>query len=100
MVFLLALTGMGCQNRVDGVPIVPTPPTAVVTPAVDALPGSNAPPPYPRYFPETGLWAEAGYPTAGDAMRATFCSFFLGHDPEVPSVREIEESVYGYGLPR
>ena len=76
MVLLMALSGLGCQNRADDVAGAPMAPSAVVAPAVDALPGYTTPPPYPRYHPETDLYAEAGYATRGDAMRATFCSFF------------------------
>jgi hypothetical protein len=120
MVLLMALSGLGCQNRSDGVADAPTAPSAVVAPAVDApavaapaiaaptiaaptvdaLPVSTAPPPYPRYYPEIDANVESGYRTPWDAMRATFCSFFLGKDPDVPTAREIEASVYGYGSGR
>ncbi len=125
MLLLMALSNLGCQNRPDGVADAPTAPTAVVAPAVAtpavvapavvapavvapavvapavvALPGYTTPPPYPRYYPEIDANVESGYRTPWNAMRATFCSFFLGHDPDMPTAREIEASVYGYGSGR
>ena len=34
-------------------------------------------------------------PATGTRLRATLCSFVLGHDPDVATAREIEASVYG-----
>ena len=97
IVMLMALSGLGCQNRSNDVGDAPTASTTVVTPSVDPIPGYTTPPPYPRYFPENDSNVEWGYRTPWDAMRATFCSFFLGRDPDVPTAREIEASVFGYG---
>jgi hypothetical protein len=97
IVMMMALSGLGCQNRSDEIGAAPTAPTAVVTPSVDPLPGSTAPPPYPRYYPENDFNVESGYRTVGDMMRATVCSFFLGRDPDVATASEIEASVYGVG---
>jgi len=100
MVLLMALSGLGCQNRSDGLADAPKAPSAVVAPSVDALPGYTTPPPYPSYYPEIDANVESGYRTPWNAMRATFCSFFLGKDPDAPTAREIEASVYGFGSGR
>ena len=100
MVMLVALSGLGCENRSNDVGNAPTAPSTVVTPSVDAIPASTTPPPYPRYFPENDFNVESGYPTHWDAIRATLWSFVLGRDPDVSTPQEIEASVFGYGSGR
>ncbi len=124
IVMLLALTGLGCQNKpVDStdLPAVLTPAPATPSPeapaaATTAIPSPETqaaattaspspetsaatttatPPPYPRYFPETYPDIEELYSTHLGSLYATFYSFVFGHDPGIPSAREIEASVLG-----
>jgi hypothetical protein len=100
ILMLIALSGLGCQNpTVDAsqMPAAPSATVAPVAPALEAIPGSAAPPPYPRYFPENyNSFEEIDNRTPWDNMRATFCSFFIGRDPDVPTPRQIEAFAYGY----
>ena len=113
ILMLVALTGLGCQNK----PIDSTDPPAVLTPApaspsqeapaaeTTASPSPEAPPaettatppPYPRYFPETYPDPEAVYGDPLGILHATLYSFVFGHDPGIPSAHEIEASVLGNG---
>jgi hypothetical protein len=96
-VMLVALSGLGCQNKPgdsSDVPVVLNP--APESPSPEALSGGTSPPPYPRYYPETLPDIEAMYGNRCSSMRATLYSFVFGRDPGIPTAREIEASVFGY----
>jgi hypothetical protein len=104
---MLAITGLGCQNKADIV-IDPVPLTVF---QVDSSPltshqvggyttsigsGSFAPTPCPEI--SSRIYNSDLQPHSCDwraELRSTFCSFFLGRDPDVITIREIEASVYG-----
>ncbi len=113
VVMLIALGGLGCQNPISDVSPLP--------PATGALAASDLPPlppaasapagPYERYpvpsYPAPfGSMTDArwhgigGDPSDdvsfGSCLRDTFCSFFIGRSPDVPSAREIE-AIYNSG---
>jgi len=95
MVILIALSGLGCQNRAVDAGNPPAPPSPIVSSEVDPFPSNAIPPPYPSYYP-------VGDPNSADitrqgALRKTLWSFFLGRDPEVRTPREIEAEIFGYG---
>jgi hypothetical protein len=107
LMMMLALTNLGCHNKpsdgIDGIPLtgyqVGSAPTAsyqVSRYATSAPSGSYAGTPYPdipsRLYARPSLSEPIDWHTE---LQATFCSFFLGRDPDVTTVREIEESVYG-----
>jgi hypothetical protein len=97
-VMLVVVSGLGCQNKPapsSDLPVITN--AAPASPSVEALSGSTTPPPYPRYFPETFPDPEAAYSNHLSSLRATLYSFVFGKDPGIPSAREIEASVYGYG---
>lgn len=100
ILMLVTLTGLGCQNK----PIDSTDLPAVLTatpespaPEAPASATTATPPPYPRYSPETYFDPEALYSDHLSALHATLYSFVFGHDPGIPSAREIEASALGTG---
>jgi hypothetical protein len=97
MLMLVALSGLGCQNKTENpsdLPAVLAAPAASPAPETPAV--TTTPPPYPRYFPQNYPDPDAMYTTHMDSFRATLYSFIFGHDPGMPSAKEIEESVFGY----
>ena len=107
MVMMLALTGLGCQNKdasaSDGVHVTGY---QIDSPSFSSGQGggyptatsasSFAPTPYPE-IPER-LYARPSQTHSVDwhaELRSTLYSFVYGHDPDVSTVREIEASVYG-----
>jgi hypothetical protein len=100
VVMLMALTGLGCQNKpVDStdMPSVLTPAPAPASPSPEAptTETTATPPPYPRFFPEAYPDIEDLYSTHLGIMSATLYSFVFGHDPGIASAQEIEASVLG-----
>jgi hypothetical protein len=97
---VISLSGLGCQNK----PIEPgdVPPAISAMPVADRnpAPGPMNPRPYPSYYSRGDGRYEVSYPTHWDAVRATVCSLVLGHDPGMPTAREIEESAFGIGSGR
>jgi hypothetical protein len=102
IVMLMAMTGLGCQNKpvdstdlpavLSAAPASPSP----ETPAA-ATTETTTPPPYPRYLFETFPDPEAVYSDPLSAVHATLYSFVFGHDPGIPSAQEIEASALGTG---
>ena len=97
IVMLVALSGLGCQNKTDSreLPVVLSPAAASPSPEVHSA--STSPPPYPRYYPESYPDPEDLYNSRLGCLRATLYSFVFGKDPGIPSASEIEASVFGYG---
>ena len=96
VLMLLALGGLGCQNPVSDLP--PIPPVAS-TPAGQSsayvAPYGPAPSGYTTYVGGQGFHGEpSDEDSFGRCLRDTFCSFFIGRDPDVPSAREIEADYY------
>jgi hypothetical protein len=104
---MLAITGLGCQNKADIV-IDPAPLTGFQADSSPLIshqeggyssstgPGSFGPTPYPEI--PSRVYNTDLQPHSCDwraELRSTFCSFFLGHDPDVITIREIEASAYG-----
>ena len=101
MVIMLALTGLGCQNKdasasgcqIDS-PSLYRGQGGGYSTATDA--GAFASTPYPEI--PTRLYARPSQAPSADwhaEVRSTLYSFVCGHDPDVSTVREIEASVYG-----
>jgi hypothetical protein len=91
VVMVLALSGLGCQNK--GCEVFATPP--VVNRGYDSnVPAwSGVPSGHPTFSGSTcGVGDSSDYP--GGRLRSTLWSFVLGRDPEVPSARELECSFY------
>jgi hypothetical protein len=98
LVLLMALSGIGCQNKPtisgDVPPALPS--TAGVPGDVSAqLPG---PSPYSAHLsalqtPHHPLEDTGNF---WGSLHDTFYSFFCGRSPGIPSAREIEASVYQY----
>ena len=92
VVMLLALGGLGCQNPASDLPPISP---------VSAVPAGQSHGSVPYYNPvPSGYATSAGWPgygidpsnddSFGSCLRDTFCSFFIGRSPDVPSSREIE----------
>ena len=106
-VMMLALTGLGCDNKtsvvVDASPLtcygVDSPHAASYQGSgysTSTYTGTFAPTPYPEIPSRTyNDIAEPGSPNWHAELRSTLYSFVFGHDPDVSTVREIEASVYG-----
>ena len=107
MLMMLALTGLGCQNKAatasDAVPMTSY---QFAPPSLSSGQGAGYPTanysssfastPYPEV--PSRLYARPSQAHSVDwhtEMRATLYSFVCGHDPDVSTVREIEASVYG-----
>lgn len=94
VVMLIALGGLGCQNPAGDLP--PIPPSAVQPATAEPVAASLATePPPPAYEPYLGasifdMGEPAGHDSFGDCLRDTFCSFFIGRSPDVPSACQIE----------
>jgi hypothetical protein len=97
-VVLVALTGLGCQNKTGDSSDLPA---AVIAPPVSPSPAvpsaGESPQPYSRYEFETYPDPEAMYSTRLGRIGSTLYSFLFGRDPGIPSQREIEESALRYG---
>src|SRR5712692_173737 len=92
VVMLAALSSLGCQNKdcdLRSGPLVSCGVSGRVIGNIDVNPyvPSSYPSPHPSGFSDE---YPSGYP--GGVLRATLWSFLLGHDPDVPTAREIEES--------
>lgn len=104
VVMLIALAGLGCQNPASDLPPIPSPTVRAVPAelapaetAVESAPvptSEPAPPPYPTYI-GASVFDSADpteYQSFRSGLRDTFCSFFIGRSPDVPSAREIEDA--------
>jgi hypothetical protein len=106
-VMMLALTGLGCQNKtsvaVDASPLpgyqVESPPPAIEQGGGNSMStysGSFAPTPYPEI--PSRIYTRPEDPRSPNwhaELRTTLYSFVIGHDPDVATAREIEASIYG-----
>jgi hypothetical protein len=97
IVMLMALSGLGCQNKIIDKGELPTSVSPIVSAAANPAPSSTNPPPYPQYFNIGSGDTETADPTHWEILRSTLWSFVLGRDPDVMTAREIEASIYGYG---
>jgi len=96
VVMVIALSGLGCNNKSCDV--------SDATPACRST-GCSCANPYPGYATPS---SHSGYDSTSyrgydspahtsrvGLLRATIYSVVFGHDPDVPTAREIDESVYG-----
>jgi hypothetical protein len=84
-----AITGQRAAPSSESVPAVagqPAAPSPASVPSYDPAPSA-----YPAYY---GAFYDGGDPMDDDSfgsyLRDTFCSFFIGRSPDVPSARQIE----------
>jgi hypothetical protein len=95
VVILMALGGLGCQNK--GCDVLPSPQTTRYVSAqsfANACPSRVVPSGYRSWSASDNTGDDcSGYSTRG-ALRSTLWSFVIGHDPDVATVREIEASFY------
>jgi hypothetical protein len=97
VVLLMTLSGLGSHNK--GCNVFQAPPTPIVSSGQCVANLSTYPavaPAYPIGPASTpGGCDTSGY--SGGGLRSTLFSFVLGRDPDVPTARDIEASVYaGY----
>jgi hypothetical protein len=100
VVILMALSGLGCQNKSADAGDLPTSVSPIVSPlanplpiSANPLPSSTIPPPYPSYYFEPDAVPDT---TPRGVLRNTLSSFCLGRDRDVRTPREIEASVFGF----
>ena len=102
VVMLITLGGLGCQNPVSDLPpVLPDVRQSVDQPSTVApsvTPASPAPVAYPVYTQSPYGCADAADDESfGRCLRNTFCSFFIGRDPDVPTASQIEAAYHaGY----
>ena len=96
--------GLGCQNPVSDLPpVLPDvrqsagQPSGEVSSVQPATTGYTAPAPYPATIQDPSGVLRVGRTRirSADCVRNTFCSFFIGRDPGIPTAREIEAAYYG-----
>jgi hypothetical protein len=101
IVMLLALSGLGCQNK--GCNVSPTAQTMGYASARAVANGCPSPV-GPSVGPAWNVSHDSGDDSSGyscrDVLRSTLWSFVIGRDPDVRSAREIEASVYSGGSGR
>jgi hypothetical protein len=103
IVMLIALGGLGCQNPASDLPPLPSVaanPVVETPPAAEAPAYVPAPTPYPVYATNPVLTGDIPEDDSfRGCLRDTFCSFFLGRDPDVPTARQIMSAYQagGYG---
>ena len=98
VVMLLALGGLGCQNK--GCDVFPTAQTTRVASAqslAHVCPSPVASSGYPACSSSHGAGYDSSGYTARSAWRSTLWSFVIGHDPDVATVRDIEATFYSTG---
>jgi hypothetical protein len=92
VLMLIALGGLGCQNPVDDVPPIPPVAGQPAAPSTGSVPAYEPAP--STYTPYYGGGFDSADPyddqSFGACVRDTFCSFFIGRSPDVPSARQIE----------
>jgi len=96
VVMLLALGGLGCQNPASDLP--PIPPVSSV-PAGQSQWSASYDDPVPSGYATYAGWPRHGIDPLddgcfGSCLRDTFCSFFIGRSPDVPSAREIDAAYH------
>ena len=95
VVILVALGGLGCQNK--GCDVLPSPQTTHYASSqsfANTCPSGVTPLGYPSCSAGSSTGdGSSGYSTRG-AVRSTLWSFVIGHDPDVATVREIEATFY------
>jgi hypothetical protein len=95
IVIAIILSGIGCHNECSD---VKNPAPACSTGAgADAYPCPNGCAPafdYAWHSRSHRGYDSSAYSSRRAAWRSTLWSFVLGHDPDMPSVRDIEESAY------
>jgi hypothetical protein len=90
VVLLLALGGLGCQNkRCDAFQVVPSVSAQCDAKGYANCVGMAAHPAWPA----SGSGCDSCADYQGGSLRSTLWSFVLGHDPEVRLPEEIEASV-------
>ena len=91
IVILIALGGLGCQNK--SCHASPAPPAGDGWCGAHVAFPSFAPPSPAAYAPIHDHGDAADY-SRGRSLRSTLCSFVLGRDPDVPTARDIEATFY------
>ena len=95
MVIAVLLASLGGDNKRDETLDLPPVYPAEAGAATNAYPLYSEPSSFSGYYtPPARFGPERA--SAWDVARSTFCSYFLGRDPDVATPSEIEASVYGY----
>ena len=95
IVMVLALSGLGCHNKCCETCDAPAVSSCIVgTPTSQS---ANYADPASYYSRNYGGYDAPAATSHAETFRKTLYSFVFGHDPDVPTMREIDESVYGIG---
>jgi len=96
VVMVIALSGLGCNNKSCDLGDAPPACSATGCACTNPYAGSAAPSSHSGYDSGSYSSCDSSAHTGGAGLlRSTIYSFVFGHDPDVLTVREIEESVYG-----
>jgi hypothetical protein len=95
VVMLIALGGLGCQNPAGDLPPIPSVTASPAQSPPDVPAFTPAPTPYPVYATNPVITGDIPEDDSfRGCLRDTFCSFFLGRDPDVPTAHQIEAAYY------
>jgi len=96
VVMVIALSGLGCNNKSCDVSNAPPGCRSTGCACTNAYAGYAAPSSHSGYDSRSYRGDDSpAYTSHVGLLRGTIYSFVFGHDPDVPTAREIEESVYG-----
>ena len=89
VVMLIALGGLGCQNPGGDLPPLPPITAGPAETSADTPAYASAPAAYPVYASNPVILGDIPEDDSlGGCLRETFCSFFIGRSPDVPSARD------------
>ncbi len=95
MVIAVLLASLGSDNKRDETLDLPPVYGAEAGPSTNPYPVFSEPSSFSGYYTPPARFAPD--PTSRwDMLRSTFCSYFLGRDPDVATPSQIETAVYGY----
>jgi hypothetical protein len=95
IVMAIALAGLGGHNQPEGLAEPLLSETEIASPYTNPYPQYTVPSSYSGYYSRVGSYELPEYTSHWGTVRSTLWSLILGRDPDVPTVAEIEASVYG-----
>jgi len=96
IVMVIAFSGLGCHNKCSDMSDAPSVYRSTGGADTNLYRSYTTPSSYPGYDSRSYTVCDSSaYTSHWGGVRATLYSFVFGHDPDVATAREIEESVFG-----